>query len=157
MKIQKKMKFLAIPLLLAVILSACSGKTSKSYTFRVETGDSIKVELDTSEDYDLEQENGRFMVVNGEETVLEGCFITEETYDQYQSIKSNASVEVLKEDKKDENRYFFYKCEGSGGTEYDYVLWIKGSHTGILMGGLEGQEAAESAFERISFSVDTEE
>ena len=52
MKIQKKMKFLAIPLLLAVILSACSGKTSKSYTFRVETGDSIKVELDTSEDYD---------------------------------------------------------------------------------------------------------
>lgn len=89
------------------------------------------------------------MVVNGKETVLEGCFITEETYDQYQSIKSNVSVEVLKEDKKDENRYFFYKCEGSGGTEYDYVLWIEGSHTGILMGGLEGQEAAESHLREI--------
>ena len=73
--------------LTAMLMGACSAHTGKAFTFQVETGDRIKIELDTSGgDYDLSQEDGHFAVEKGKDTVLNGVFLTEKRYEEFTEV-----------------------------------------------------------------------
>ncbi len=136
-------------------MSACSTHSSKSYTFKVETGDKIKIEMDTSGDYSFAQ--GRRALPcrkKGEDEILQGMFMTKEGYDQYQTLKDSKEVKILADGEKDGNTYFFYEYEGEAGTETNFVLWIKDSSTGMLIGSLAGEKEAKAAFERLTITLE---
>ena len=53
-------KIIAAALLLCAVLTGCKNSSAQSLTFNVETGDSINVKLDTSDnDYKLKAEGSR--------------------------------------------------------------------------------------------------
>jgi len=152
MKFYKKLLKLAIVISVLLTITACT--TNKSYTFNIETGDAIKIKLDTTGDYTLSEDSGRFSVGKGDEEVLQGIFITKEAYEQYQGIKDLAEAKVIADAEKDGNTYFFYELEGESGTENNFVLWIKDSNTGLILGSLSGEETAKEAFERLTITLE---
>ncbi len=149
-------KFAALVLsgvLVMIVLTGCS--TSMSYTYEVGTGDNVEVKLDTSEGLKLENEDDGFCVTEDDETVLQGIFIDEDTYDMYRNAVENTDeAEIIEDDSEDGLTWIFYELDGNAGTESNYIVWIDGSDTGILMGGLEGSSAAKKAFNSLTFTVD---
>lgn len=136
-----------------IVLTGCS--SSMSYTYNVGTGDSVKVELDTSEGLKLESEDEGFSVTEDDETILQGIFIDEDTYDFYVEMMKNADgPENIEEDSANGLTWLYWEFDGQAGTESNYVAWIDGSDTGIIMGGLEGSRAAKKAFNSLTFTVD---
>ena len=81
-------------------------------------------------------------------------FMTKEGYDQYQTLKDSKEVKILADGEKDGNTYFFYEYEGEAGTETNFVLWIKDSSTGMLIGSLAGEKEAKAAFERLTITLE---
>lgn len=79
-------------------LSGCaprSVKSSVSYTFSVETGDKVKITLDTSDDYSMTLEMP-FAVSKGDKVQSQGTFVTKDTYQSYvEIIESEDSAEIL--------------------------------------------------------------
>lgn len=151
-KQSSKLYLFPVMLLCIVLLGACSVSSNKSYTFSVETGDKIKVNLDTSGDYSFSQENGHVIVKYNEETVLEGIFLTKDLYNQYLEAVDNSGAVKLAENEADNISYLFYEYEGQAGTEDNFIIWIKDSNTGMLLASLSGQEQAKAAFDRLSFT-----
>ena len=141
---------LAAALLLA--LCACTFSSSMSYSFNVETGDVIKVTLDTSDGLALKQEDGEFRVEKEDEILLQGVFITEETYQKFLAIKGEQGMTMLEDTEKEGNVYYMYEVEGKAGTEDNFVLWIKDSKTGALLGSLAGAESAKEAFDKLTIT-----
>ncbi len=131
-------------------LSGCSSvKTSVSYTFSVETGDKIKITLDTTDDYSMTSQMP-FSVSKGDEVQSQGTFVTKDTYRSYVDIvEGEDSAEKLDSGSKDGIEYLFW----STGDEYDYAIYIEDSDTGLLIGNNVSRESAEECFSRLQFSL----
>lgn len=150
----KKLAALALSTVLGMfVLTGCS--TSMSFTYEVGTGDTVKVELDTSEGFLLEDNGGSFAVTEDDETILQGVFITEDDYDFYMEMVEVADgVENVEEDSADGITWLFYNFNGNAGEESNFIVWIDGSDTGVLLGSLEGSRTAKKAFESLTFTVE---
>lgn len=136
-----------------IVLTGCT--TSMSYTYNVGTGDNVKVVLDTSDGLKLENDDDGFSVTEDDETILQGIFIDEDTYDFYvEMVKIADGVENIEEDSANGLTWLFYEFDGNAGKESNYIVWIDGSDTGIIMGSLEGSRAAKKAFNSLTFTVD---
>ena len=112
MKRIMKTGVLMLAVAMMLTLGACSASSSKSYTFNVETGDTIKVKLDTSNGLSLSQKDGQFTVKKDEENILQGMFIHETGYNSYLAIKGQQGMRVLEDTEKDGNTYYMYEIEG---------------------------------------------
>jgi hypothetical protein len=157
----KQIKQVTMICLVALVCAGCtnSKKLTQSYTFEVETGDTVKVSLDVSDKsnksnkYKLKQKDGQFLIKNDKETLSQGIFITKDTYDQYVSLlSSNSDISVLEKDKTKGCSYL-YEYKGEAGTEHDYVVWLNDSSTGILIGSLQNKKVAKDIFEKLTFEV----
>ncbi|MFQ7536069.1 MAG: hypothetical protein ACLRL6_01170 [Clostridium sp.] len=73
MKRIMKTGVLMLAVAMMLTLGACSASSSKSYTFNVETGDTIKVKLDTSNGLSLSQKDGQFTVKRMKKTFYKEC------------------------------------------------------------------------------------
>lgn len=137
--------------LLMSMFAGCNVNSSKSFTFNVETGDSIKLKLDTTDDYDISSELP-FVISCGDEVLSQGTFILAETYDEYVATASDAEkAKKLDSGKKDGNDYFFW-CYND--TEWNYVIKINGSNTGIVLGNNVSEESAKECFTRLTITVE---
>lgn len=145
---------LLITILSVTLLAACSTHSSKSYSFQVETGDTVKVTLDTSEGYSLSQSDGHFTVSLDDEAQLEGIFVTKDMYDQYMAAVAASDATIITEDEQGGNAFLFYELEGQSGTETNFIVWLKDSDTGIVIGSLAGQEKARTAFDRLTLTAE---
>lgn len=153
MKAQKRICLLLLAVLWAIIFTACSTHSNMAFTFNVETGDSVKVSLDTSNGLQLTQDDGKFSVNKGDQKVLQGMFITKQTYDSYIEITDSSDVTVIEEGNgNNNNAYRFYECEGNSGKEYDYIVWVSNSNTGVLIGSIEGKDEVKAAFDKLTIS-----
>ena len=140
---------LAIIGIMVLTLTGCT--KSKSYTFTVETGDKIKVELNTTDGYDLSSDLP-FTISKDGETLSQGTFITVSYYEQYvNAAKTDSLAKVIKESSTDDIEYVFYSYNDS---EYNYVIKVKNSNTGILLGNQNSREDAEKCFELLRFSLE---
>ncbi len=146
----KKAKTLLALLLAVVCVAGCSSSTSFSYTFKVGTGDEIKVKLDTSDGYSLSQEDGQFYIKDGEETLVTGIFTTEEYWDYYtESIPVVEGAEVIKEDEL---------CGGNDGLVYTYeeetnaILHVKDSNTYVMLASVADTDVALDVMENLEFT-----
>lgn len=131
-------------------LSACSAYLSKSYTYNVETGDSIKVTLNLTDNLSLSEKDNHFIIKQGDETILEGLFLFKEKAEQFIEDTLSSDAKILKQDEREDVSYIFYEKEG--GSEYYFLLIVNDSATGIGLGSLKGEELAWKAFENLTFS-----
>lgn len=146
--------FIILILVCGAMLSACSTTASKSATFDVDTGDRIKISVNSKAGYDLTMEVP-FAITKDGDTVLNGSFIYAEYYDAYrQVIDEDANATLIEEGNKDGNDYFFYTFEGNAGTESNYVMKVGGSQTAILMGSLAETSEVQAAFEAMTVSLE---
>lgn len=151
----RKLVVWMVPVLLCLcLLGGCKTESSFAYVFDVETGDSIEVRLDTSNGYQLTEEDGQFAVVYQNETVLEGVFIESETYDMFADIvySQKDGAELLEERDQSGTHYLFYQVDGEAGMEHNFVAMVEDSNTGVLIGSLADAEAAQQAFSRLTFT-----
>ncbi len=150
MRIKKIGKLFILTAALASLLVGCT--TSASYTFNVANGDSVKVKLDTSDGYSLKQNEGHFMVNSGDDQILEGLFLSEEGFDDYDL--ESPQITILEDNEKDTFSYYFYEYDDGTTVRNYYLIWIFDSKTGVLIGGTADKEETEEAFDRLTLSVD---
>ncbi|MDE6742756.1 MAG: hypothetical protein K2J95_02630 [Lachnospiraceae bacterium] len=150
----KKLTALVLSVLLGMmVLTGCS--TSISYTYEVGTGDTVKLALDTSDGLMLENEDDIFIVTEDDETILQGSFIDEDTYDYYmEMVKIADGVENIEEDSANGLTWLFYEFDGLAGMESNFIVWIDGSDTGVLIASLAGSRGAKKAFNSLTFTVE---
>lgn len=135
--------------LICLSVAACTVNTSMSYTYNVETGDAITVKLNTADGYSITSDLPFTISKNGE-TVGQGYFITEETYQTYvTSLSGMDGAKVLGTGEKGGTEYISW-CYND--TEYNYAIFIKNSKTGVVLGNNISQASAQECFDRLAFS-----
>ena len=151
MKKMKKMFVLALSLIcIAGMATGCSTSNSMSYTFSVDNGDSVKVELDTTDGYKMTSDIP-FAISKGEDALSQGIFMQGEVYDQYADVISkDESAEILDSGTKDGNDYIFWCYNGQ---EYNYAMKIAASNTGMILGNIVSEESARECFDRLTVTV----
>lgn len=133
-------------LLFVFFIVGCSFHSSKSYTFNIETGDSIKVTLETGDGYDLKQKNGSFSITKDDQVISQGVFLKEDTKNDFYS-----KLNQFEKYSFDNGKYIYYETDGEAGIEYNYFIILDNSKAGIVVASLEGREKAQDTFERLSF------
>ena len=89
---------LGIVIIMSSLLFGCGkAKTSVAYTFKVNTGDSIEIKLDTSEGYSLSSDVP-FKISKEGKNLSQGTFITKDTYEQYVTGAKNEPKAKIIED-----------------------------------------------------------
>lgn len=134
--------------------TAClTGCTSHiSYTFNVSTGDAIKVKLDTSDGYDLSQEDGQFYVKEDGELLVTGIFTTEEYWDYYtENIPLSEDCEVIKEDNLcGDNDGLVYTVED----ETNAIFHVDDSDTYVMLGSVADSDVVLDVIDSLEITVD---
>jgi hypothetical protein len=150
-KITNRLAVMALGLMMALGAAACTKSSWKSYSFKVTTGDNVEVKLDTSDGFDLTQEDGRFTVKNPEgREVLQASFGTAEDFNRYVNVvKSDKSAKINSED--DKYIYWDY-TEADGTVEHDRAVMVS-DKTGIMIGSLADKSEGEKAYEALTFTV----
>ncbi len=98
-----------------------------------------------------------FTVSKDDKDIMTGSFVTKDGYDQYYNLvreldkEDDSDTEIIKEGTKDNNSYIMYKVTSDDKTEYDFIIMIDDSQTGVLLGCLESEDAAKSCFEALKF------
>lgn len=153
-KILTSVAVFAILILSLIGLTGCTSK--KSFTYKVETGDKIKVEMNTTGGYDLTSELP-IKFSKDDEVISEGSFGKKNAYDTYSKlIKSQSSVEVLEEDETKNLEYIFYKTKNTylNTEEYNYIIKIKNSDTCFMIANKVSEDSARDIFKRLKFTVE---
>lgn len=134
-----------------IMLSGCSFHKFKSYTYDVETGDRIKIKMDTSKKYDLTS-SLPIEFSKDDEVMSQGIFAKENAYDMYHNIVENdSSCEIIEEKSNKNGDYFFYS---TGDGEYNYVIKIKDSKTCFILANNVSKSSAKEVFSRLTFKVE---
>ena len=145
---KKRLVYVFAILSMMILFVGCgNAKTSKTYTFNVETGDSVKVKLDTSDKYNITSEVP-FEISQDGDVKSQGTFIFGEAYDQYKDVvDTDENAELLDSGNKDGNEYVFWSYNDS---EYNYAILIKGSSTGLILANDVSEESAKECFNRLT-------
>ena len=140
-----------VMLIMCMMLTGCT--TSKSYTFDVETGDKVKVELDTSNGLKLTQEDGSFSVTKGDEQVVDAMFITADMRTMYvAAVKDEDNAEIV----SDTAEVFSWTLPGEAGVENDRIIAITGTDKTYIIAGsvCEDESLREEAFKSLTFTAE---
>lgn len=146
-----KNKLLKLSLLFITFFTICGCKNYKAFTYKVETGDRIRVELDKSNGYNIDG-NLPFTITKDNETVSQGSFISLDDYESYINVINNSeSNTIISNGKKDGMIYMFYSHNSQ---EWNYIIKIENTNTAVLLGNIVSQESAEKCFNKLSISLE---
>ncbi len=142
------LKLLVIGITTVLLLTGCT--TRLSLTYNVATGDKIEVTLISNGGYDLGA-GTPFKVLKDGKSLSEGTFLTMEGYNYYiRATQTDVNAKVIETKSENGITYTFYSYKN---TEFNYVIKVDGSNTGILLGNPNSQEEAMECFRRLSFKV----
>ena len=133
--------------IMIVSLTGCT--TNKSYTYTVETGDKVKITLNTTDGYDLSSDLP-FTISKDGNNLSQGTFIQGSYYEQYVNA-ANTQGQIIDKGSNDNIEYVFYSYNNS---EYNYVIKIKNSNTALLLGNPNSEEEAKKCFDLLSFNLE---
>ncbi len=146
---KKLIRMLSVIFILTLTLTGCT--TSKSFIYKVQTGDSVEVKLDTSNGYNLSSDLP-FTISKDNTKLSQGTFITMDGYNQYiELVNNDTNSKIIDSGNKNGITYTFYTYNNS---EFNYVIKINNSNTGILLGNPNSQKEAKEIFERLTFSLE---
>lgn len=135
------------------MLTGCGMNSSESIVFSVGTGDKISVTLNTSDGLHLKQTDAGYSIVKEDVEISQAFFVERAVYEQYIDAVSNEDgVVVNEESTKNGLTYLFYSYNGEAGQENNFIVWIDGTDTGVIIASLADMETAQTAFEKTSFS-----
>ena len=144
----KKISMLLSGMFLLLSLAGCN--SSKAYTYSVETGDTVKVSLDTSDKYDITSDLPFAISCDGK-ALSQGSFITSEDYSLYVDVvDEDSNATLIDSGSKNGNKYIFWSYNE---TEYNYAILIGDSNTGVILGNDVSEESAKECFGRLTISV----
>lgn len=139
----------SLAFVVATLLTVTGCSTSKSFTWDVETGDKIKIAIDTTGGYDITSELP-FTISKDDETLSQGIFITIDGYNQYMNaVKTDSTANIIDNGTKKGITFTFYSVNNS---EFNYLIKINGSNTGILLGNPNSQSEAEEIFNKLTIT-----
>ncbi len=133
-----------------LLMVGCTFKTSISYTFSVDTGDQVKVTLDTTDKYSMTSKVP-FTISHHGEACMQGRFIPVKRFAQYELIvKNDDKSTILDSGSRDGIHYLFWNYNNE---EYNFVISVDNSNTGLLLSDTVSEESARECFERLSFTL----
>lgn len=145
----RKIRLVVLFLCIIGLLTACDSYTK--YTYSIGTGDRISVEVVTTDGYSLVDDNNSFNITKDDVAQGSFIFIEGDTYDMYlDGVNDNSDAEIVVSGERDDCTYVMYHYED----EWDYIIWITNTNTGVLFGTVISEEAAEECFSRIKFIVE---
>lgn len=131
-----------------LVLTGCT--TTLSYTFEVETGDSVKVGLNTTDGYKISYKVP-FEISLDDEVLSTGTFVTLDQYNQYKdAVDMDNNVKIIDSGSKDDITYVFYSYNNE---EYNYLIKINDSKTGLLIGNIVSEKSAKEVFDRLTITL----
>lgn len=142
-------------LILALVICLCACSTSKSFTYKVDTGELVKITLDTSNSkYDIKANGSTFELYNDEQLISQGCFMDFSAFDKYkEAVNLDKNAEIIEET----STKIVYYYEDDETTEYDMILCIS-DKTGVVVGSELNKnvtkDIAADALSRLSFSIE---
>ena len=141
-------KIIAVLTLICALFVFSSCETSLSLTFNVETGDSINVTLDTSNNrYSLKAGGAAFNIEKDGELVAKGIFLDENMLNQYLStVTKQENVELIDNGED----YIFYHINN----EWDRVFRVENSNTGIALVNLVSEDSAIECFDLLTITAE---
>ena len=137
-----------------VMLSGCIFRSDSTlsivgYVYPGHNGDSIKIQLDTTNEYNLSSDSP-FVITHNDKEETQGTFISREVYKQFVTVaEQDPNAKLLDSGEKDGNSYVFWSYDGK---EFNYAIMVEGSHTGVFLRNLVSAESATACFERITIS-----
>lgn len=148
---KKRISVLMLALCLIIAFCGCSIKFQKSFTFSVETGDKVCVELDTTGGYDISSDLP-FKISKDGSVLSQGTFIEAEWFEYYaEAANTDPDAKVIETNTKDSNQYVFWVYDNS---QYNYTILVGDSDTGILLGNDVSEESARECFDRLTISLE---
>ena len=142
-------KLIAVGVIL-LVLTGCT--TYKAYTFEVKTGDDIKVKLKTNDGYDITSDVP-FSIKKDNKTLSNGIFITIDSYDTYVSnAKNDSKSNIIETSSKGDIEYVFYSYSNADDNEWNYIIKVKDSKTGLIIGNPNSEKEAKEVFDRLTIT-----
>lgn len=149
MKFGKLMAVVAV--VCSVWLAGCGGSTSKSVTFKVDTGDNVKIKVNTTDGYDITSESP-FSINKDGVLHSRGIFIDADEYGEYEKIvNQDENATLLDKGVRDGNEYILWSYNNE---EWDIAVKIGDSNTAILLGNLVSEESAMECFNVLTVTVE---
>lgn len=155
----KRLFNLLVGVCLVGLLAGCGGaKSTLSYTYNVETGDSIKVTLETQTGYNMTKDlPTTFTKKDTEDYEAKGLFLDKDSYDSVvsQVNASGSSVTILETGHtvEDNDYMFFSEDMGDGMTQYSFVLHVNDSDTYYMMSTISDRDLFEENFDMLTFEA----
>lgn len=143
-------RFYALLLCAAMLLVGCS--TTKSFTFKVDTGDQLQIELDTTDGYNITS-SVPFEISKNDTLIFNGAFGTIDDYEDYYSTAvTEPGVDIFASGSLQKGgQYFAYTYSHDGLTEVDYFVCI--NNTAVFLASTSPKEVAVETFSRILFTL----
>ena len=143
----KRVVFIPICLVIISLISSCA-YTSMSRTITLQSGDTIRVTLETTGGYSFSfLEDGSILVKKGSQEISKGGFFTDLDFDTY--IDGSAILEASPEDSPS---CFLFQLESDSGLVYCFLQQIDDSSTSVSMfvDSLSFEDT-HNLFQRLSF------
>lgn len=147
----KRTLSLVLIVLTLVVLVGCTVNTYMSYTYKVETGDNVKVKLTTNDGYTITPEVP-FSVNHNGETIAQGTFILGEYCEKYRTAaETQEGAKMMEEGTIGKNQYFAWSFENK---EWSYCIILPGGRTGVILSSNVSHAAAQEVFNRLKFTIE---
>ena len=144
----RKLFYLLVISSIIFLLVGCT--TTKYYTYKINNGDKIKITIKTNNGYDINY-NTPFELSKNKEIISYGFFIDSDEFEKYKELgNDNNKFEMIENNSNDDIEYIFYKYN-TDSTEYNYVIKIKNSNTGIAIANNISLDSAKDMFEHLNF------
>lgn len=152
--------------LFPVITNSNSSVQASNYQSVIMDGyaNDVDVELvnNKNENYTLQKDTGisrpKYINICKEKdnvnyTIFKGTVIHDEMFYKYvKSLTESKNVTFLQKGTNDNgDGYYYYKTNDSGTENFNYIVWIQKSATGILLEGGNDQKESEKAFKHLYF------
>lgn len=145
-------KILVLILSITFILSGCTKK--ESMDFMLATGDKIEITLDkTDNNYKFKLKNNMLHIVENDENIMVGQFLTEEMYENMISILNAKDYKIISQDTKSNCDYIKYTNTGLTSTNNSILCWFSGSNTGIYFNTDKNKTISDKIFDSLEFKV----
>lgn len=141
---------IAIIIVVSVILILGKVNSKLSYTYEVNTGDKISLILSTSGGYSMTSDMP-FSITKDDGIISRGTFIEASAYEVYES--SMELIDGIVNSDKGEKDGITYLYFNYNNTEFDYIIKINNSNTGVLLSNSISEESAREMFEKLSFNI----
>lgn len=149
MKKIHKLFIASFVILLSLVLTGCT--KTVSFTYKVETGDTIKVELKTDDKYKLSSKVP-FTISKDDKTLSTGTFLTNDGYKTYENaIDTGNGIEVFEEKDNKDISYTFFSVNDK---QFVYLIKVKDSNTGIFLENKNSKEEAKEIFDMLTFTLE---